>query len=206
MQDADWVRLNRSPALAVNQSFRLEYPIGTFFGNDRIRQQRARLSERNRVAFATTRSSATRGNPIDRPHLRTQPTLTPLETEISGLAGNPTAKRLVQWRHSTVSRSTRSRRPSGNARLVASLPGGVPVIQGIARDGRVLRTDENRKAIAIARGPGEDRERDLLFETGVGDPHPPDGRQILVEEQGIRRHPGERHLFASRAMARRPFV
>ncbi len=195
VQDADWGPGEQiAVAHAVNQSFRLEYPIGHVLYETTGYVSNVRVSPKgDRVAFADhPKLGDDEGtlSIVDTSGHKT--TLTPLQTEILGLAWKPDGKE-IWFSGATAELPDQLVAVDllGNARLVASLPGGVPVIQDIARDGRVLLTHENRKAVAIARGPGEDRERDLSIRdwslaTGIS----PDGRQILVEEQGIGSHPG----------------
>jgi Tol biopolymer transport system component len=52
--------------------------------------------------------------------------------------------------------------PSGKPRLVAQMPGEWK-LHDIARDGRAILTQDHNRSRVIARGPGDDSERDLSW-------------------------------------------
>ena len=79
---------------------------------------------------------------------------------------------------------------ASHERVVARVP-GVLAIHDIARDGHALLTHENSRVISVALGSGQNQERDLKFtDWTLVNAISPDGRQVLLEEEGTGSHAG----------------
>jgi Tol biopolymer transport system component len=79
---------------------------------------------------------------------------------------------------------------SGNARLVGRVP-GISTIHDISKDGRVLMTDENYRLGVLARGPGDEKERDLSWlDYSLATDISADGQTLLITESGEGGGPG----------------
>ena len=79
---------------------------------------------------------------------------------------------------------------SGKTRAVARVP-GILSIQDIAKDGRVLLVHSMNRLTAMALGPGQTQERDLtIADWSLDFDISPDGRKVLLEEEGTGSHPG----------------
>src|SRR6185437_7099848 len=78
---------------------------------------------------------------------------------------------------------------SGHTRVVNRIP-ATPTLYDIARDGRVLLGQNIFQILAYARGPGQDQEHDVTIQNWSGaSAISPDGRQVLVNEEGANSGP-----------------
>jgi Tol biopolymer transport system component len=73
---------------------------------------------------------------------------------------------------------------AGRERLVGRVP-GISTIRDISKDGRVLMTNESARLGILARGPGDEKERELSWlDYSLVSDISPDGRTILITESG----------------------
>jgi Tol biopolymer transport system component len=74
---------------------------------------------------------------------------------------------------------------SGHTRAVDRIPDS-PVLQDIARDGRVLLGQNIGRVLTYVRGPGQDQEHDVTIQdSSVVSAISPDGRQLLLLNMGV---------------------
>jgi Tol biopolymer transport system component len=108
---------------------------------------------------------------------------------IIGIAWAPSGKEVwFSGSYIGVAAQLKSVDLSGHGHWVARVP-GVLAIYDIARDGRVLLSHQNGRVSAMALGPGESQERDLTVTNWtLVSALSPDGRQVLLEEQGSGSH------------------
>ena len=195
VQDADWGPKDEiAVAHLADQLFRVEYPIGRVLYETSGYVSHVRVSPKgDMVAFADHPKLGDNSGTIavvdNSGHKRT---LTPPQTEILGVAWKPDGKEIwFSGTTETLPDELAAVDLQGHLRVVANVPGGTPVIQDFASDGRVLLTHENSTAVAVALGPGQDRDRALSIRNwSLANGISPDGRQMLIEEQGVGSQPG----------------
>ena len=79
---------------------------------------------------------------------------------------------------------------SGKTRPIGRVP-GISTIRDISKDGRVLMTTESDRLGILARGPGEEKERELgWLDFSLVTDISPDGRSMLLTESGEGGGPG----------------
>ena len=72
----------------------------------------------------------------------------------------------------------------GKTRLVGRVP-GISTIRDISKDGHVLMTNESARLGILARGPGDQKERELSWlDYSLVSDISPDGQRILITESG----------------------
>jgi Tol biopolymer transport system component len=194
VQDADWGPGNQiAVAHFVDGRYRLEYPIGHVLYETNGYVSDVRVSPKgDLVAFA------------DHPVLgddagivavvdfsgRKRNLGTP-QAGILGLAWAASGKEV--WFSGSpvgISVQLKSVDLSGREHVLARVP-GVLAIHDVARNGRVLLRHETPRQIAMALGPGQNQERDLtIVDWTVDFAISPDGRYVLLQEEGTGSHPG----------------
>jgi len=186
---ADYSPDGSSLAIArdVEGTFRLEYPVGTVLFETKGWIAHPRVSPRgDKVAFLF---HPTRGDDrgsvmvVDRARKATK--ISPDWSSEAGLAWSPGGKEV--W--FTAGRGGNDRwiyaaSLAGKMRLVASVPGGVSILD-IARDGRVLLKTEDQRADMCGLVAGEEKERDLTWlDFSIPCDISADGKMLLFTEQG----------------------
>jgi eukaryotic-like serine/threonine-protein kinase len=187
--DADWGPDNQIAVVHyVDEHFRIEYPIGQvlyepttgFVSNVCV------SPKGGWVAFAehpTFGDSA--GNVVMVDSSGRKRTLSPPQSSIEEVHWAPSGKEV--W-FTSAEETTKfqlwAADLSGHTRVVNRIP-GTPTLYDIARDGRVLLGQNIFRILAAAQGPGQDREHDVTIQgwsdaTAIS----PDGRQVLLNEQG----------------------
>ena len=79
---------------------------------------------------------------------------------------------------------------SGKERLVGRVP-GISTIRDISKDGRVLMTTDSERLGILAKGPNDEKERDLsLLDYSLASAISPDGKFLLITESGEGGGPG----------------
>jgi eukaryotic-like serine/threonine-protein kinase len=194
VQDADWGPDNQiAVAHFVGGRYRLEYPIGHALYETSGYVSDVRVSPRgDLVAFADHPGFGDNGGAIAvldlSGHKRT---LSAPQRGILGLAWAPSGKEV--WFSATATGASARLKSvdfSGRERMLARVP-GILAIHDVARNGRVLLRHENPRVIAMGLGPGQKQERDLTIVDWTLDfAISPDGRQVLLEEEGTGSHPG----------------
>ncbi len=112
-------------------------------------------------------------------------TLSPLYATAQGLAWRPDGTEI--WYTAAeggFNRAVHAVTLSGRERLVGRVP-GISTIRDISKDGRVLMTNESARLGILARGPGDEKERELSWlDYSLVSDISPDGRTILITESG----------------------
>jgi serine/threonine protein kinase/Tol biopolymer transport system component len=187
--DADWGHDNQvAVAHYVDGHFRIEYPIGhVLYESATGWLTNVRVSPKGGwVAFAehpTLGDSAGSVVMVDTSgHART---LSPRQSAIQEVNWVPSGKEV--W-FTSAEESTRfqlwAADLSGHIRVVDRIP-ATPTVYDIARDGRVLLGQNIFRILAYARGPGQDQEHDVTIQNwSDASAISPDGRQVLLNEEG----------------------
>jgi serine/threonine protein kinase len=194
VQDADWGPDNQiAVARYVEGHYRLEYPAGHVLYETTGYVSHVRVSPKgDLVAFADHPTFGDDGGTIavvdSSGHKRT---LSPREASIIGLAWVPDGKEV--WFSASdagIYVQLKSVDLSGHTRVMARVPGTLG-IHDIARDGRVLLRHETTRLITMAKLPGQNQENDLsITEWTLAWAISPDGKQVLLEEEGAGSQPG----------------
>jgi Tol biopolymer transport system component len=112
-------------------------------------------------------------------------TLSPVYATAQGLAWKPDGSEI--WYTAAEGGNNRAIHAvtlSGNTRLVGRVP-GISTIHDISRDGRVLMTNESYRLGILARGPGDEKERELSWlDYSLATDISADGRTLLFTESG----------------------
>jgi len=189
VMDADWGPDNQiAIAHHVDGHFRIEYPIGHvlyepttgWFTNVRV------SPKGDWVAFAehpTLGDSA--GDVVMVDLSGRKRTLSRRQSSIVKLNWTPSGKEV--W-FTSSEESTKfqlwSTDLSGHTRVVDRIP-NAPTLYDIARDGRVLLGQNNFRILAYLRTTGQDREQDVTIQNwSDASAISPDGRQVLLNEEG----------------------
>jgi serine/threonine protein kinase len=194
VQDADWGPENKI-ALAhyVDGHYRLEYPAGHLLYETTGYVSHVRVSPKgDLVAFADHPTFGDDGGTIGViDSSGRKRTLSPTEVSIIGLAWAPSGKEVwFSAADSGIYVQLKSVDLSGHTRVVARVP-GVLGVHDIAKDGRVLLRHETTRLVTVAKPPGQDRESDLsVTEWTLAWAISPDGKQVLLEEEGAGSQPG----------------
>jgi len=192
--DADWGPDNQiAVSHYVDGHFRIEYPTGhVLYGPTTDWLNNVRVSPKGGwVAFAdhpTFGDSA--GNVVMVDSSGRKRILSPRQSAIVEVNWTPSGKEV--W-FTSAEESTRfqlwSSDLSGRTRVVDRIP-AAPTLYDIARDGRVLLGQNIFRILAYARGPGQaehgqDQEHDVTIQNwSVASAISPDGRQLLITEEG----------------------
>jgi eukaryotic-like serine/threonine-protein kinase len=117
--------------------------------------------------------------------------LTPVYATVQGLAWRPDGGEI--WYTAAeggFNRAVHAVTLSGARRLVGRVP-GISTIRDIASNGRVLMTNESARLGILARGSGDEKERELSWlDYSLVTDISPDGRTILLTESGEGGGPG----------------
>jgi eukaryotic-like serine/threonine-protein kinase len=195
VQDADWGPDNQiAVARFAGGRYRLEYPIGHVLYETSGYVSDVHLSPKgDLIAFADHPMFGDNGGTVavvDSSSGRKRNLSTP-HAGILGLAWHPSGKEV--WFSGTdvgISAQLKSVDLSGHTRVVAGVPGTLN-LHDIAHGGRVLLSHQITRTIAMARGPGQNQERDLtITDWTLVDTISPDGRQVLLQEEGTGSRPG----------------
>ncbi len=194
VQDADWGPDHQiAVARAVNERYRVEYPIGHVLYESSGYVSNVRVSPSgNMVAFAehpTMGDDSGMVSVVDTKGRKT--TLTRLHDSLVGIAWTPDGSEV--W-FSCAQMSDPDQLAAvdlrGHVRRVANTPGGTPVIEDVSKDGRGLIIHQTRVESAVALGAGAEHERDLSIRDWSGaEGISSDGRQVLISESGVGSHP-----------------
>jgi serine/threonine protein kinase len=194
VQDADWGPDNQ---IAVTHfaggRYRLEYPIGHvlyetsgYVSDVRISPKGDVLAFVDHPVFGDNGGTITVVDSSGRKRSLGAP-----QAAILGLAWDPSGKEV--WFSGAdvgISAQLKSADLSGHVRLVLRVP-GILVIHDIAHNGRVLLRHESGRSISMALGPAQNQERDLtIIDWTLVNAISPDGRQVLLEEEGTGSRPG----------------
>jgi eukaryotic-like serine/threonine-protein kinase len=194
VQDADWGPNNQIAVARFDGGhYRLEYPVGHVLYETGGYVSDVRVSPKgDMVAFADHPVVGDNAGTIavvdSSGHRRT---LSQRQAGILGLAWAPSGKEI--W-FGGVSVGIRAELKavdlSGHNRVVTSIPGTL-AIHDIASNGSVLLQNQNVRTIAMAFGPGQDRERDLTIrDWTLVNRLSADGRRAILEEEGTGSQPG----------------
>ena len=189
VQFADWSPDGQTLAIVRDAGVknRLEYPIGKmlfetsgWIGNPRVSPQG------DLVAFVDhpfPNDDGGRVAIVDRSGKKQD--LTPVYATVQGLAWRPDGGEL--WYTAAeggFNRAVHAVTLSGSKRLVGRVP-GISTIRDIASNGRVLMTNESARLGILARGSGDEKERELSWlDYSLVTDMSPDGRTILLTESG----------------------
>ncbi|HZI89150.1 MAG TPA: protein kinase, partial [Candidatus Polarisedimenticolia bacterium] len=188
--EADWSPDGSNLAVihVVGNRYRVEYPIGTVLHESTGWVTHLRIApDGKRVAFIDHPVF-----PDDRGAVKvaTGPgsarALTPGYASAQGLAWSPQGREIWYCAATVgVSRSVFAVPASGGpVRVVASLP-NMARIQDLTANGQVLLAVESIRSGIMARGPGQDKERDLSWlDWSVAATLSDDGKTLLFDEEG----------------------
>ncbi|HEY6928868.1 MAG TPA: hypothetical protein VJA66_04250, partial [Thermoanaerobaculia bacterium] len=185
---ADWSPDGKSLAVVREKSLRsrLEYPIGKTLYETAGWVSHPRVSPGgDLVAFADHAGRWDDGGTVavvDRDGKKR--TLSTNFSSLQGIAWGPSGKEIWFTASPIANRGLYAVSLSGNQRLVARVTGSL-TIQDIARDGRMLVTQDSLRNGVLARGPGEDKERELSWlDFSVVWDISRDGKMIAFSESG----------------------
>jgi eukaryotic-like serine/threonine-protein kinase len=189
VQWADWGADGQSLAIVrdVGVKNRLEFPIGKILLETTGWISHPRVSPRGDVvAFIDHPFQNDDGGRVAivdaAGHKKT---LSPLYATAQGLAWRPDGTEI--WYTAAeggFNRAVHAVTLSGRERLVGRVP-GISTIRDISKDGRVLMTNESARLGILARGPGDEKERELSWlDYSLVSDISPDGRTILITESG----------------------
>ena len=188
VQDADWGPDSQiAVARFADGRFRLEYPIGhALYETDGYISDVHVSPKGDLVAFADHPVFGDNGGSVavvdasGRKHSLGTP-----QAVILGLAWAPSGKEVwFSGADAGMSCQLKSVDLSSHERILVRAPGTL-AIHDITRDGIVLLSHENSRAITVALGPGQNQERDLTVTDWTEvNAISPDGRQTLLEEEG----------------------
>ncbi len=186
---ADWSADGKDLAIVrnVGAKRRLEYPIGKVLYESDGWISHVRVSpDGAEVAFADHPLEGDDGGSIglvDRSGAKK--TISPAFASLQGVAWPP-AGREVWFSGATVgfNRSLHAVTRSGGHRILARATGGL-VLQDVAKDGRVLVTQEKSRQEMLGRFEGEEKDRDLSWlDWSLAADLSADGKTILFDESG----------------------
>jgi Tol biopolymer transport system component len=186
---ADWSPDGSSLAIVreVEDTFRLEYPIGTLLFETNGWLTNPRVSpDGDRVAFLFHPARGDdRGTVMVVDRARKARTLSQEWSTEAGLAWSPGGREV--WftaGRGGIARALYAATLSGVVRIVARIPGGM-TLHDISRDGRVLLAADEQRADMYGLVTGDDRERDLTWlDFSIPADISPDGKTVLFTEEG----------------------
>jgi Tol biopolymer transport system component len=195
VQWADWSPDGKSLAVVrdVGAKNRLEYPIGKllyettgWIGNPRV------SPKGDGVAFIEHAILRDDGGAVVIVDLKGKKrTLSPVYATAQGLAWRPDGSEI--WYTAAEggnNPAVHAVTPAGKSRLIGRVP-GTSTIRDISKDGRVLMTNESDRLGILARGPGEEKERELSWlDFSLVTDISADGKTILLTESGEGGGPG----------------
>jgi len=196
VQFADWSPDGQTMAIVrdVGIKNRLEYPIGkTLFETTGWVGQIRVSPAGDLVAFVDhpfQNDDGGRVSVVDRAGKKRE--LTPVYATVQGLVWTADGKEI--WYTAAEGGFNRAVHavPSGGgaSRLVGRVP-GISTIHDISKDGRVLMTNESARLGILARGPGDEKERELSWlDYSLVTDISSDGQKILITESGEGGGPG----------------
>jgi hypothetical protein len=185
---ADWSPDGKSLAVVreVNLRSRLEYPIGKTLYETAGWISHPRVSPGgDLVAFVDHPARWDDGGAVavvDRDGKKR--TLSTSFSSVQGVAWPPSGKEVWFTASPIANRGLFAVTLSGNQRLAVRVTGSL-TLQDIARDGRMLITQDSLRNGVLARGPGEDKERELSWlDFSVVWDISSDGKMIAFSESG----------------------
>jgi serine/threonine protein kinase len=185
---ADWSPDGKSLAVVREKSLRsqLEYPVGKVLYATAGWISHPRVSPNgDLVAFADHAGRWDDGGTVavvDRNGKKR--TLSTNFSSLQGLAWALSGKEVWFTASPIANRALYAVSVSGNQRLIARVSGSL-TLQDIARDGRVLINQDSLRNGLLARGPGEDKERELSWlDFSVVWDITKDGKMIAFSESG----------------------
>ncbi len=189
VQMADWGPDGQSLAIVrdAGAKNRLEFPIGKVLYETSGWVQNPRVSPNgDLVAFIDHPYPSDDGGVVavvDRAGKKKA--LSPLYATAQGLSWKPDGSEI--WYTAAeggFNRAVHAVTLSGSTRLVGRVP-GISTIRDISKDGRVLMTNESARLGILARGPGDEKERELAWlDYSLVSDMTPDGQNILITESG----------------------
>jgi eukaryotic-like serine/threonine-protein kinase len=189
VQWADWSPDGKDLAIVreAGVKTRLEFPIGKALYETTGWISNPRVSPKgDLVAFIDHAAPGDDGGSVavvDRAGKKR--TLSPVYATAQGLAWKPAGNEI--WYTAAeggFNRAIHAVTLSGSTRLVGRVP-GISTIHDISRDGRVLMTNESYRLGILARGPGDERERELSWlDYSLGTDLSADGKTLLFTESG----------------------
>jgi Tol biopolymer transport system component len=188
VQWADWSPDGKSLAVVREKSLRsrLEYPIGKTLYETAGWITHPRVSPGgDLVAFADHPGRWDDGGTVavvDRDGKKR--TLSTSFSSLQGIAWAPSGKEIWFTASPIANRGLYAVTLSGKQRLAVRVTGSL-TIQDITRDGRMLITQDSLRNGVLARGPGEDKERELSWlDFSVVWDISKDGKMIAFSESG----------------------
>ncbi len=195
VQMADWGPDGQSLAIVrdAGPKNRLEFPVGKSLYETSGWVQNPRVSPGgDLVAFIDHPYPSDDGGVVavvDRAGKKR--VLSPLYATAQGLSWKPDGSEI--WYTAAeggFNRAVHAVTLSGQTRLVGRVP-GISTIRDISKDGRVLMTNESARLGILARGPGDEKERELSWlDYSLVTDMTPDGSRILITESGEGGGPG----------------
>jgi eukaryotic-like serine/threonine-protein kinase len=194
VQDADWGSNNQiAVSRYVGEHCRLEYPIGHVLFETSGYVSDVHVSpDGSLVAFADHPQLGDNGGTVSIVDSSGRKrNLSKAQRGVLGLAWTPNGKEV--WFSGAEFEQAHSLNAvdlSGHQRVVVRIPGSL-VIQAIAPNGHVLAIHQTQRAITLVKGPGEAGEHDVsIADYTILDAISPDGRQLLLDEEGTSSHAG----------------
>ncbi len=189
VQYADWSPDGKDLAIVrdVGARCRVEYPIGKVLYETSGWISHPRMSpDGELVAFLdhpVPNDDGGRVAVVDRAGKERD--ISPLYATVQGLVWRPDGGEI--WYTAAVggfNRAVHAVTLSGRVRLVGRVP-GISTIRDISQQGRVLMTNESARLGILARGPGEEKERELSWlDYSLVTDIRSDGSKILITESG----------------------
>ena len=189
VQWADWSPVGGSLAIVHDVGFRnrLEFPAGKVLYETTGWVGHPRVSpDGERIAFIDHPIPSDDGGSIaivDR--AGSKKTLTPVYATAQGLAWKPDGSEI--WftaAEGGFNRALHGVTLSGRVRLIGRVP-GVSTLKDIAKDGRVLMTNESYRLGVLGRGPADAKERELSWlDFSLASDISRDGNSLLITESG----------------------
>ncbi len=189
VQWADWSPDGQSLAIVrdVGVKNRLEFPIGKVLYDTTGWVSHPRVSPKgDLVAFIDHSVLRDDGGSVAVVDLSGKKrTLSPVYATAQGLAWRPDGSEI--WYTAAeggFNRAVHAVTLSGKERLVGRVP-GISTIRDISKDGRVLMTNESDRLGILARGPGDEKERELSWlDFSLATDISADGKNLLLAESG----------------------
>ena len=195
VQWADWSPDGKELAIVRSSGVknRLEYPIGKVLYETTGWVSHPRVSPRgDLVAFIDHPIPSDDGGSLAVVDLAGKKRiLSPVYSTAQGVAWRPSGAEI--WYTAAeggFNRAVHAATLSGKTRLVGRVP-GISTIHDISKDGRVLMTNESDRLGVLAKGPGDEKERELSWlDYSLATDLSPDGKTLLITESGEGGGPG----------------